>query len=168
MSFKLKKCDFLSIIPVYHTQNVGILYPCPCVNTRQFFVDRFRPELKCLICALEIWNQFFKNKQSRVHSPATCCTAPSFHEIGQFAIMPMALKLILGFLSLLLCAGKETPSFSIDYEKDTFLRNGKPHRWKIFCGVQQAFKVHVWFHALLSGSTVRLAPTIGNPSTCRA
>ena len=44
--------------------------------------------------------------------------------------MPVALKIILGFLSLLLCecAGKEAPSFSIDYEKDTFLRNGKPHR----------------------------------------
>jgi len=43
----------------------------------------------------------------------------------------LALKLIFGFLSFFfLCvAGKEAPSFSIDYEKDTFLRNGKPHRY---------------------------------------
>jgi len=41
----------------------------------------------------------------------------------------LALKVILGFLSLHLCASKEAPSFSIDYEKDTFLRNGKPHRY---------------------------------------
>ena len=40
----------------------------------------------------------------------------------------LTLKLILGFLSLHLCASKEAPSFSIDFEKDTFLRNGKPHR----------------------------------------
>ena len=40
----------------------------------------------------------------------------------------LALNLILGFFSLHLCASKDAASFSIDYEKDTFLRNGKPHR----------------------------------------
>ena len=108
-------------------------FNCPPVNWAIIWSD-MPSALGLVFLCIRNLKPVSQNKQSWVRlTVATLAPIIVFlnHYNTFHSLTMLVLKLFLAIVPAASFCAQDEPSFSIDYTRDTFLRNGKPHRWKI-------------------------------------